>query len=63
MRNMTVNVAILRTGEKQTSKVPFKGSLSGLRNFLATESSLKMMKNDFYVLCHLKSSFFRSADI
>ena len=25
-----------------------KGSLSGLRNFLTTESLLKMMKNSFY---------------
>ena len=26
----------------------FKGALSGLRQFLATESTLKMMKNVFY---------------
>ena len=26
----------------------FKGALSGLRKFLATESPLKMMKNAFY---------------
>ena len=26
----------------------FKGTLSGLRQFLATESPLKMMKNAFY---------------
>ena len=26
----------------------FKGALSGLRQFLATESPLKMMKNAFY---------------
>ena len=26
----------------------FKGALSGLRQFLATESTLKMMKNAFY---------------
>ena len=26
----------------------FKGALSGLRQFLATESPLKMMKNIFY---------------
>ena len=26
----------------------FKGALSGLREFLATESPLKMMKNAFY---------------
>ena len=26
----------------------FKVALSGLRQFLATESPLKMMKNDFY---------------
>ena len=26
-----------------------KGALSGLRQFLATESSLKMMKNAFYL--------------
>ena len=28
--------------------VAFKGTLSGLRQFLATESPLKMMKNAFY---------------
>ena len=33
----------------------FKGALSGLRQFLATESPSKMMKNVF--LFHLKSSF------
>ena len=27
---------------------PFKGALSGLRQFLATESPLKKMKNGFY---------------
>ena len=37
----------------------FNGALSGLRQFLATESPLKMMKNAFF---HLKSSF-RSQDI
>ena len=39
----------------------FKGALSGLRRFLATEGTLKRMKNAFY-LFHLKSSF-RSQDI
>ena len=38
----------------------FKGALSGLKQFLATESPLKIMKNVF--LFHLKSSF-RSQDI
>ena len=28
--------------------VAFKGTLSGLRQFFATESPLKMMKNTFY---------------
>ena len=28
----------------------FKGPLSDLRQFLATESPLKMMKNDFYFI-------------
>ena len=28
--------------------VAFKGTLSGLKQFLATESPLKMMKNAFY---------------
>ena len=37
----------------------FNGALSGLRQFLATESPLKMMKNAFF---HLKSSF-HSQDI
>ena len=36
-----------------------KGALSGLRQFLATESSLKMMQNAFY----FTKSFFRSQDI
>ena len=40
--------------------IQFKGSLTGLRQFLATESFLKMIKNAF--LFHLKSSF-RSQDI
>ena len=30
------------------AKVTFKDALSGLRQFLATESPLKMMKNAFY---------------
>ena len=36
-----------------------KGALSGLRQFLATESPLKVMKNAFYS----PQSFFRSQDI
>ena len=28
--------------------IDFKGALSGLRQFMATELSLKMMKNAFY---------------
>ena len=28
--------------------IVFKGALSGLRQFLATETPMKMMKNDFY---------------
>ena len=31
-------------------KIKFKGALSGLRQFLATESPLKMMKNVFYFI-------------
>ena len=31
------------------TKRAFKGALSGLRQFLATESPLKMMKNAFYI--------------
>ena len=36
---------------KTTQKVKFsiKGALSGLRQFLAAESPLKMMKNAFYI--------------
>ena len=41
-------------------KMFIKGALSGLRQFLATESSLKMMKKSFLV--HLESSFY-SQDI
>ena len=40
--------------------IQFKGSLTGLRQYLETESFLKMIKNAF--LFHLKSSF-RSQDI
>ena len=40
---------------KRVEPLNFKGALSGLRQFLATESPLKMMKNAFYF--HLKSSF------
>ena len=29
-------------------EIKFKDTLSGLRQFMATESSLKMMKNTFY---------------
>ena len=36
----------------------FKGTLSGLRRFLPTESPLKMMKKLFHFI-----SFFRSHDI
>ena len=38
------------TGEKEFLKkiLPLKGALSGLRQLLATESPLKMMKNAFY---------------
>ena len=32
----------------QTMKIELKGALSGLRQFLTAESSLKMMKNVFY---------------
>ena len=32
-----------------THSHPFKGALSGLRQFFATESPLKIMKNAFYV--------------
>ena len=36
-------------GNKEISNVnQFKGALSGLRQFLATENPLKMMKNAFY---------------
>ena len=37
------------------SILPFKGTLLGLRQFLATESPLKLMKNACYF--HLNSSF------
>ena len=33
---------------KPDSVITVKGTLSGLRHFLATESPLKMMKNAFY---------------
>ena len=36
------------SNEKLNSETLVKGALSGLRQFLATESSLKMMKNAFY---------------
>ena len=34
--------------QKLQERCPLKGALSGLRQFLATESSLKVMKNAFY---------------
>ena len=40
---------------KRVEPLNFNGALSGLRQFLATENPLKMMKNAFYF--HLKSSF------
>ena len=33
---------------RKFEKVDFKGALSGLKQFLATESPIKMMKNAFY---------------
>ena len=33
---------------------PFKGALSGLRQFLATESPLKWMKNAFYFISKVR---------
>ena len=41
--------------DQSINHVYFKGALSGLRQFLATESPLKMMKNAFYFT--LKSLF------
>ena len=41
--------------KKKRSKAYIKGTLSGVRQFLATESPLKMMKECF--LFYLKSSF------
>ena len=38
----------------------FKGAFSGLRQFLATEGPLKMMKNTFYFIL---KALFRSQDI
>ena len=32
----------------ESKKKSIKGAISGLRQFLATESPLKMMKNGFY---------------
>ena len=40
---LTVSCIMLKNGPKY-----FKGTLSGLRQFLATESPLKMMKKFFY---------------
>ena len=34
--------------EKEKDEINIKGSLSGLRQFLATEAALKIMKNAFY---------------
>ena len=49
------NLALNKSALKLTFLVFFKGALSGLRQFLATESPLKLMKNAF--VFHLKSSF------
>ena len=48
---MLRNFKIVSKGFKivlQKTKLILKGALSGLRQFLATESPLKMMKNVFY---------------
>ena len=34
--------------EEEKDEINIKGSLSGLRQFLATEAALKIMKNTFY---------------
>ena len=54
-------ITIGKLGKHENQLVEFfiKGALSGLRQFLADESSLNMMK---IFLFHLKSSF-RSQDI
>ena len=49
-KNLTVFFSLSGIGMRRV-----KGALSGLRQFLATESSLKNMKNAFYL--NLKAFF------
>ena len=49
MQNITTGVAkTLQTSKMETFVAIVKGALSGLRQFLAAGSPLKMMKNAFY---------------
>ena len=41
-------VCLKTNGERDKIVIIIKGTLSGLRQFLATESPLKLMKNAFY---------------
>ena len=45
---LELNTVLDRTLKVLNSKSVLKGALSGLRQFLATESPLKIMKNTFY---------------
>ena len=45
---LTILVMVLIHKMYYFARLLFKGALSGLRQFLAAESPLKMMKNAFY---------------
>ena len=53
MQNLFVQITI--NLDTKFDKIYFEGSLSGLKQFLATESPLKTMKNVFYF--NLKAFF------
>ena len=43
--------------EEEKDEINIKGSLSGLRQFLATEAPLKIMKNVFYFVLKIFKLF------
>ena len=50
MQEVNFKVNAVKEVAKMYIKMMFKGTLSGLKQSLATESSLKMMKNAFYCI-------------
>ena len=50
MQEVIFKVNAVKEVAKMYIKMMFKGTLSGLKQSLATESSLKMIKNAFYCI-------------